>query len=389
VGKPSRRGEWQVAAAAGHARCLRPVCCICVVCVPAVVVAARHRAALGPARVLRAAAQNHVGLLPRAQDRGCDATDVARNRCKGAGASRRRAWLLPPVGVVDVTARRPRVACAGGWPPCQSDCHAAAGQAQGSLRNLRWDLVSGVVVWRWVGPPVCRGLVLAALPLPRVVSPRRCVPRTPALPPRDVRGGAVALPHACNVCGGTARFGGWRCVTRRSLPFSRPQSALTRSCACRVSCVACRVSQPVFVPHVDVGDWVVVVNAKDVALSGTKSKTKLYRWHTGFPGGLKELTARHVMERKPERILESAVMGMLPKTKLRRVWSRKLRIFADGHQMHYANTSASAAAAPEYLARCQPQSYTLRPKEETGDFVLNYEPKADDEAPGDAAAAAK
>lgn len=68
--------------------------------------------------------------------------------------------------------------------------------------------------------------------------------------------------------------------------------------------------KPTYVPHVDCGDHVVVVNARDVAFTGTKRKDKLYRWHTGYPGGLKTLTARQVFEREPDRVLR--VSGPCP-----------------------------------------------------------------------------
>lgn len=71
--------------------------------------------------------------------------------------------------------------------------------------------------------------------------------------------------------------------------------------------------KPIFTPHVDTGDYVIVVNADKIKLTGKKLDQKLYRHHTGYPGGLKEVTARHMMERKPEFLLKEAVRGMLPK----------------------------------------------------------------------------
>lgn len=130
--------------------------------------------------------------------------------------------------------------------------------------------------------------------------------------------------------------------------------------------------KPIYVPNQDVGDWVVVINAKDVALSGEKATKKLYRWHTGHPGGLRTLTSRHMFERKPERILQKAVLGMLPKTLLRAKWSKKLRIFPGEDHTHEANVTGSAAYAPAYLDQYQPKRTGLKPKAETGDFVVDY-----------------
>jgi large subunit ribosomal protein L13 len=135
-------------------------------------------------------------------------------------------------------------------------------------------------------------------------------------------------------------------------------------------------SQPLFVPSLDVGDWVVVINARHVALSGTKAKTKLYRWHTGHPGGLKTLTARHLFERAPERVLEAAVLGMLPKSRLHAVWAKKLRIFPDETHDHVANVSDSARGTQAYRERYAPKPSSLRPKAETGDLVVDWEEPA-------------
>jgi large subunit ribosomal protein L13 len=77
--------------------------------------------------------------------------------------------------------------------------------------------------------------------------------------------------------------------------------------------------KPTFQPNQDDGDVVVVVNAGDIELTGRKWDQKLYRWHTGYPGGLKERTAKDMFARKPDSILREAVLGMLPKNNLRRV----------------------------------------------------------------------
>ncbi|EFN58737.1 hypothetical protein CHLNCDRAFT_19927, partial [Chlorella variabilis] len=86
--------------------------------------------------------------------------------------------------------------------------------------------------------------------------------------------------------------------------------------------------KPTYRPNADDGDVVVVVNAGEVELTGRKWDQKLYRWHTGYPGGLKERTAKQMAAKKPDAVLRGAVLGMLPKNNLRRSMARKLRIFA-------------------------------------------------------------
>ena len=127
--------------------------------------------------------------------------------------------------------------------------------------------------------------------------------------------------------------------------------------------------KPTYVPHVDGGDYVVVVNARHAAFTGDKDKDKLYRWHTGWMGGLKTLTAAQLSERAPERVLEHAVKGMLPPNKLRNGRMTRLRIFPDAEHTHGAQTAESAAAAAGFLSAVAPRSYTPRPRGDTGALV--------------------
>ena len=83
-----------------------------------------------------------------------------------------------------------------------------------------------------------------------------------------------------------------------------------------------------FTPHVDGGDFVVVVNAEKVVLTGKKLDQKMYRYHTGYVGGLKEITYREMMAKKPEKVIELAVKGMLPKGPLGRSMFTKLHVYA-------------------------------------------------------------
>jgi large subunit ribosomal protein L13 len=95
-------------------------------------------------------------------------------------------------------------------------------------------------------------------------------------------------------------------------------------------------NKPRYTPHVDTGDFVVVVNADRVAVTGRKAEQKLYRRHTGYPGGLRETSYEQMMERKPTEILRKAVYGMMPKTRLGRQQFRKLKIYAGPDHPHEA-----------------------------------------------------
>jgi large subunit ribosomal protein L13 len=92
----------------------------------------------------------------------------------------------------------------------------------------------------------------------------------------------------------------------------------------------------IFTPHMDAGDYVIVVNADKVALSGAKLAKKIYYRHSGYVGGLKETTARQMIEKKPENLIKLAVKGMLPKTSLGRRQLKKLKIYAGPSHPHRA-----------------------------------------------------
>ncbi len=96
--------------------------------------------------------------------------------------------------------------------------------------------------------------------------------------------------------------------------------------------------KPIFAPHMDCGDFIVVINADKVKLTGQKLDKKMYYRHSGYPGALKEESARHLMERKPTKVLELAVSGMLPKNKLRKVFMKKLKLFAGEEHSHEAQS---------------------------------------------------
>jgi len=95
--------------------------------------------------------------------------------------------------------------------------------------------------------------------------------------------------------------------------------------------------KPIFTPHIDCGDHIVVVNAEKVLLTGAKREDKVYYWHTGHPGGIKQRTAGQILDGKyPERVIEKAVERMLPKGKLGRAVISKLHIYAGGEHPHQA-----------------------------------------------------
>lgn len=94
--------------------------------------------------------------------------------------------------------------------------------------------------------------------------------------------------------------------------------------------------KPVYTPHVDTGDYIVVINAEKVAVTGRKASDKMYYHHTGFPGGIKEISFEKLIDKKPEMVIEKAVKGMLPKNPLGRAMYRKLKVYAGPEHQHTA-----------------------------------------------------
>ncbi len=93
---------------------------------------------------------------------------------------------------------------------------------------------------------------------------------------------------------------------------------------------------PLFTPHVDTGDWIIVINAEKVALTGRKWDQKNYYRHSGYIGGLKTITAKKLMEKRPEDLIRFAVKGMLPKNRLGRKLFKKLKVYSGDHHPHEA-----------------------------------------------------
>ena len=106
--------------------------------------------------------------------------------------------------------------------------------------------------------------------------------------------------------------------------------------ATRIASILRGKHKPTFTPFLDMGDHVVIVNAEKVVFKGNKLEEKMYRHHTGYPGGLKEVTARDMMVRHPERVLEQAIKGMLPKNKLGRAMGKKLKVYVGPNHPHEA-----------------------------------------------------
>ena len=106
--------------------------------------------------------------------------------------------------------------------------------------------------------------------------------------------------------------------------------------ATRVATILRGKHKPTFSPHLDVGDHVVVINAEKVQFTGRKLQDKQYRWHTGYIGGLKEVSAETMLRTHPERVIEWAVEGMLPKNRLGRAMAKKLKVYRGAEHPHDA-----------------------------------------------------
>lgn len=113
--------------------------------------------------------------------------------------------------------------------------------------------------------------------------------------------------------------------------------------ATRVAMMLMGKHKPTYTPFLDTGDHVVIVNADKVRLTGRKEEDKLYRTHSGYPGGLKEVQARKMRQKRPERMLELAVQGMLPKSKLGKQMYRKLNVYAGPKHPHQAQKPVEQA----------------------------------------------
>jgi large subunit ribosomal protein L13 len=119
----------------------------------------------------------------------------------------------------------------------------------------------------------------------------------------------------------------------------------------RLSSLAARLltgkHKPTYATHIDTGDFVIVINAEKAILTGNKEEAKIYFRHTGYPGGLKQETASKLRKRRPTQLVERAVWGMLPKSKLGKQMLRKLKVYAGGEHPHQAQQPKTLDVAAE------------------------------------------
>jgi large subunit ribosomal protein L13 len=106
--------------------------------------------------------------------------------------------------------------------------------------------------------------------------------------------------------------------------------------ASRIALILRGKHKPTYAPHMDMGDFVIVINAAKIHVTGNRLDDKIYYRHSGYPGGLKDLTMRQMMKRSPERVVELAVKGMLPKGSLGRKMGKKLKVYAGAEHPHEA-----------------------------------------------------
>jgi large subunit ribosomal protein L13 len=111
--------------------------------------------------------------------------------------------------------------------------------------------------------------------------------------------------------------------------------------ASEVAAILSGKRNPKWTPFLDMGDHVIVVNARKASFTGSKATDKIYRRHTLYPGGLRETTVTEMFAKHPERVIELAVKGMLPKTKLGRAMAKKLKVYADAEHPHTAQRPAT------------------------------------------------
>jgi large subunit ribosomal protein L13 len=125
---------------------------------------------------------------------------------------------------------------------------------------------------------------------------------------------------------------GWRVFDAAGVPLGR--------LATQVAIALRGKDKPTFSPHLDMGDFVIVTNASQVKLTGQKATQKVYRHHTGFLGGLKEVRLDEQLRRHPDRVVKAAVWGMLPKGRLGRAQFRHLKVYAGPDHPHQAQVNA-------------------------------------------------
>ena len=132
----------------------------------------------------------------------------------------------------------------------------------------------------------------------------------------------------------------WYVVDAAGIPLGRLSSVVARLLTGK--------HKPTYANHIDTGDFVIVVNAEQTILTGKKEEQKVYHRHTGYPGGLKSESAGKLRQRRPTQLVEKAVWGMLPKSKLGRQQLKKLKVYAGGEHPHQAQKPEKLDATTAY-----------------------------------------
>ena len=133
------------------------------------------------------------------------------------------------------------------------------------------------------------------------------------------------------------RFPGGQDIARKWFVVDAAGQTLGRL-ASRVASILAGKESPLYTPFIDAGDHVIVINAGKIRVTGMKTEQKMYRHYTGFPGGLREEQFRKLFDRRPDRVVQEAILGMLPKNKLASAQLRKLKIYAGPDHPHAAQT---------------------------------------------------
>ncbi len=157
----------------------------------------------------------------------------------------------------------------------------------------------------------------------------------------------------------------WHVIDAKGRPLGRVASEAAR--------LLMGKHKPTYERHLPMGDFVIIVNAREVAVTGNKSLQKVYYRHSGYPGGLHQRTLQQQMERDPRRVLERAVKGMLPSTSLGRELFRHLKVYAGPTHPHEAQVRAGASSRPKRIAGT-PEASVSPPPEEIAMMVAAEEP---------------
>ena len=142
----------------------------------------------------------------------------------------------------------------------------------------------------------------------------------------------------------STRFPGGQEIARKWYVVDASGQTLGRL-ATRVARILTGKESTQYTPFLDTGDHVIIINAEKIRVTGMKSEQKVYRHYTGFPGGLREEDFRKRFDRKPELVVQEAILGMLPKTKLGRAMARKLKVYKGDKHDHQAQKPAALALA--------------------------------------------